>query len=237
MNGDLQCVVLDCPDVLALARFYQALLGGEVNRPDPRWDLDSDWATLHADGGGPVLAFQHAADHRPPAWPDPARPQQFHLDIGVPDLDPAGQQVLGLGATLLDAGEDGRGWRVYADPAGHPFCLVREPLGRAPLDGPGKLVRDRIPEVIRAAGAEPVTYAADREEYGRRLRDKLDEEVTEFLAADSASAPEELADVLEVVLALAGELGLAPEELEGLRARKAADRGGFTARTVWTGNR
>ncbi|GAA0425239.1 glyoxalase [Acrocarpospora corrugata] len=122
MIGNLQCTVLDCSDALALARFYQSLLGGEVNRRDPRWMLSDTWATLHTDAGT-VLAFQGVADYRPPNWPDPAHPQQFHLDIGVDDLDRAQAQVLHLGATLLDSSQ---GWHIYADPAGHPFCLVRE---------------------------------------------------------------------------------------------------------------
>jgi catechol 2,3-dioxygenase-like lactoylglutathione lyase family enzyme len=126
--ADLECVVLDCADPRALADFYQAILGGAVNRPDPRWSLDPDWSTLHTPSG-PVLAFQRVADHRPPRWPEPAHPQQFHLDFGVPDLDAAQERVLALGATLLDAGTSKRSWRVYADPAGHPFCLVRR---RAP---------------------------------------------------------------------------------------------------------
>ncbi|MFJ6217101.1 VOC family protein [Streptomyces sp. NPDC092296] len=125
MIAKVQCVVLDCPDVSVLARFYQALLGGVVDRPDPRWSLDRDWSTLHT-GSGLVLAFQRAPDHRPPRWPDPDHPQQFHLDLGVPDLDRAQQQVLAAGAAPLDLGDATRGWRVYADPAGHPFCLVRE---------------------------------------------------------------------------------------------------------------
>ncbi|WP_329424413.1 VOC family protein [Streptosporangium sp. NBC_01495] len=124
MIGNLQCVVLDCPDAPALARFYRSLLGGELNRPDPRWSLDDDWATLHT-GSGLVLAFQGVREYRPPRWPDPARPQQFHLDIDVADLDRARRQVLQLGATLLDAGDGTRGWHIYADPAGHPFCLLR----------------------------------------------------------------------------------------------------------------
>ncbi|WP_455354345.1 VOC family protein [Streptomyces sp. SYSU K217416] len=124
MIGELQCVVLDCSNPLVLAGFYASVLGGNVNQPDGRWAVGEDWATLHT-GSGLVLAFQRVADHRPPRWPDPARPQQFHLDVGVPDLDRAQSQVLGLGATLLDGAEDGRPWRIYADPAGHPFCLVR----------------------------------------------------------------------------------------------------------------
>jgi predicted house-cleaning noncanonical NTP pyrophosphatase (MazG superfamily) len=61
----------------------------------------------------------------------------------------------------------------------------------------GKLVRDKIPQIIRTKGLEPVIYAADAEEYGVRLRAKLREEVEEFL--DSGSDPEELADILEVL--------------------------------------
>ncbi|NML51827.1 VOC family protein [Streptomyces sp. R302] len=125
MIGTLQCVVLDCPDVMELARFYASLVGGEVNRPDARWSLGDDWATVHADGGL-VLAFQRVAEYRAPRWPDPGHPQQFHLDLGVADLDRAGAEVLALGATLLDGGDGKRSWRVYADPAGHPFCLVRD---------------------------------------------------------------------------------------------------------------
>ncbi|HEY1641785.1 MAG TPA: VOC family protein [Streptosporangiaceae bacterium] len=124
MIADFQCTVLDCSDAAELARFYGAVLGGEVNKPDRRWLLSDGWATLHT-GSGLILAFQRVADYRPPQWPDPARPQQSHLDLAVSDLDEAEAQVRGLGATLLDAGDGQRSWRVYADPAGHPFCLVR----------------------------------------------------------------------------------------------------------------
>ncbi len=125
MIAELQCVVLDCADVVELAWFYQSLLGGAVNQPDPRWSLGDGWATLHTDSGF-VLAFQRAEDHQPPLWPDPARPQQFHLDLGVQDLDQAQELVLERGAALLDDGEGRRSWRIFADPAGHPFCLVQD---------------------------------------------------------------------------------------------------------------
>jgi hypothetical protein len=123
VKATLQCVVLDCADDEELARFYHALLGGEVNRPDRRWSLGGGWSTLHLPGGL-VLCFQRVADHQPPRWPDPRYPQQSHLDLGVTDLDAAHEEALAAGAVLLD--DSARGWRVYADPAGHPFCLVRE---------------------------------------------------------------------------------------------------------------
>ncbi|MFF5932771.1 VOC family protein [Streptomyces sp. NPDC012508] len=123
MIGTLQCVVLDCTDVMELARFYQQLLGGEINRADPQWAVDDAWATLHDAAGAPVLAFQAVADHRPPVWG--AAEQQFHLDIRVADLEAAHEAVVELGAWLLDDGGGDRAWRIYGDPAGHPFCLVR----------------------------------------------------------------------------------------------------------------
>jgi predicted house-cleaning noncanonical NTP pyrophosphatase (MazG superfamily) len=98
----------------------------------------------------------------------------------------------------------------------------------------GKLVRDRIPQIIRSRGDEPLVRVADRQEYRDLLRGKLTEEVAEFLASDDL---EELADILEVVLTLAGELGVDAEGLEVLRTAKAAERGGFTGRIVWHGNR
>jgi catechol 2,3-dioxygenase-like lactoylglutathione lyase family enzyme len=125
MIGRLQCVVLDCPEPRALAAFYRGLLGGDVDRPDRRWSLDEEWATLHLDDGR-VLAFQRADPYEPPHWPDPRRPQQFHLDVGVTDLEAARDAAVALGAEVLDAGGPHRSWTVCADPAGHPFCLVRE---------------------------------------------------------------------------------------------------------------
>lgn len=92
----------------------------------------------------------------------------------------------------------------------------------------GKLVRDRIPELF--AHEQDSFRTADEAEYGFLLRVKLSEEVGEYLAdAD----PAELADVMEVVLALARRHGLKPEDLERMRAAKHAQRGGFDKRVVW----
>lgn len=116
MIARMGTVVLDCPDPLALAGFYAELTGWRVS------DQEDDWVGLT--GGGEVnLAFQLAPDHQPPQWPDPAHPQQFHLDVYVENLDTAEKQVLALGARLLAGSDKPIGFRVYADPAGHPFCL------------------------------------------------------------------------------------------------------------------
>ncbi|MFD8965374.1 VOC family protein [Streptomyces sp. NPDC059568] len=112
----LGTVVLDCPDPVALAGFYARVLGGEIE------DDGDGWVELTGATGTP-LAFQIAPGFVPPAWPAPEGSQQFHLDLTVEDLDAAEKGVLALGATMLDAADSTRSWRVYADPAGHPFCL------------------------------------------------------------------------------------------------------------------
>ncbi|MFD3993906.1 VOC family protein [Streptomyces sp. NPDC058548] len=122
MIGRLRCLVLDCPDAWELAEFYRQLIGGEVAGTEPRWAVGEGSAVLRGDGC-PALAFQSVADHRPPVWGAPE--QQFHLDVRVDDLDAAHEAVLALGAELLDDGGGDAAWRVYADPAGHPFRLVR----------------------------------------------------------------------------------------------------------------
>jgi catechol-2,3-dioxygenase len=110
-------VCIDCPDGAELARFYAPLLGLEVTYEG------KEGAMLSAEGQ-PGVMFQNVGSYTPPRWPDPAYPQQFHLDIGVADFDEAEPQMLAIGATPLERTQPG--FRVYADPAGHPFCLVRE---------------------------------------------------------------------------------------------------------------
>ncbi len=68
--------------------------------------------------------MQLAPDHVPPDWPDPLRPQRLHLDVEVDDIEEAERQVLALGARRLTQPPDAEDFRVYVDPAGHPFCLV-----------------------------------------------------------------------------------------------------------------
>ena len=110
----LMGVMLDCPDAEALSAFYAELLGKPVTYED------AGVAMIGEDGAQPVM-FQQIADYRAPRWPDPAYPQQLHLDVTVDDVDAAEAAVLKLGATSLSSG--GENWRVYADPAGKPFCF------------------------------------------------------------------------------------------------------------------
>jgi hypothetical protein len=82
-----------------------------------------DWVVIGLEPGARELAFQRAPSWVPPSWPDPEHPQQLHLDIRVDDADAAERAVLALGARRLP-GERETGFRVFADPVGHPFCLV-----------------------------------------------------------------------------------------------------------------
>lgn len=100
----------------AFAEFYAAITGWTVVQDE------DDWVEVR--GAGPVgLAFQLAPDHVPPDWPSSERPQQAHLDFDVDDLDVAEAGVVALGAVKA-AVQPASGFRVFLDPAGHPFCLV-----------------------------------------------------------------------------------------------------------------
>ena len=96
----------------------------------------------------------------------------------------------------------------------------------------GKLVRDKIPEIIEAGGATPLTRILETEEYLACLEAKLDEEVQEFHESKSA---EELADILEVVFALAENMGISQGQLMDIWQEKHEARGGFSDRIFLIG--
>ncbi|MFI0453812.1 hypothetical protein [Actinomadura sp. 6N118] len=101
---------------------------------------------------------------------------------------------------------------------------------RTKTGGREKLVRDRIPEIIQdAGGGAAAVRAAEEGEYEALLRAKLYEEAGEYVASGESA---ELADLLEVLYALAAVHGISPAELERQRAQKAGERGGFTHRLV-----
>lgn len=107
-------VVLDCPDADALARFYAAMLEWKI-------EVDDGWVDLRAEDGQ-CISFQSVEDYRAPVWPGQDVPQQLHLDFVVDDLDEGEAAVLALGATTAEY-QPGTTFRVFLDPAGHPFCL------------------------------------------------------------------------------------------------------------------
>lgn len=107
-------IVLDCPDPAALATFYGALLDWEVSTRE-------GWGEVRADYGQSIC-FQQVTDYRAPQWPGQDVPQQTHLDVVVDDLDEAETAVVALGAAKAEH-QPGTSFRVFLDPAGHPFCL------------------------------------------------------------------------------------------------------------------
>lgn len=114
--AELSVIALDCADPAELARFYSEITGWPVARPD--YD---DWVELRS-GGSVTIACQLAPGHRPPVWPSDEHSQQVHLDFAVPDLDEGERQVLAVGARKA-AEQREEHFRVFLDPAGHPFCL------------------------------------------------------------------------------------------------------------------
>ena len=116
MIGKWHGLIIDAPDPKALSAFYRELLG-MVEVQD-----DGDWVVIGDAPDRPGLAFQRSEQFTAPTWPDPAVPQQMHLDVRVDDFEEGERRVLELGATPLE--RDHERFRVYADPVGHPFCLV-----------------------------------------------------------------------------------------------------------------
>jgi predicted enzyme related to lactoylglutathione lyase len=119
---ELSLTALDCPDPLALAHFYASLLELEV---EPLGDFppeDVTWIEVLKDGAA-VLGFQKISHYLTPTWPDGLTPQQLHLDFGVADLDESEAHALSVGAKKAEF-QPGDTFRVFLDPAGHPFCLV-----------------------------------------------------------------------------------------------------------------
>lgn len=112
-------LALEAADAVRLAEFYRDLTGMKIT------DQAEDWITLQDAESKVALSVQLAPDHQPPTWPDPASSMQAHIDFEVDDLDAAEELALRLGATRFDQ-QPGTSFRVFADPAGHPFCLCQD---------------------------------------------------------------------------------------------------------------
>jgi catechol 2,3-dioxygenase-like lactoylglutathione lyase family enzyme len=131
-------VVLDTADARRLAEFYREFLGYRYrpgDEPPPAGTDDErgrDWLVLLTPDGARGLAFQQVERLKETTWPDDDIPQQMHLDTIVPDkgeLDRQHERALSLGATLRHdrSADEGEPLRVYADPAGHLFCVFVAP--------------------------------------------------------------------------------------------------------------
>jgi predicted enzyme related to lactoylglutathione lyase len=112
---------IEAPDPGALARFYSDLLSWPLGHEEP------GTAILAAPGGSSYVVFQQATDYRAPVWPPVEGEQRpmMHFDFQVGDLDAAVADAVALGALVAEA-QPQDNVRVLIDPAGHPFCLVRD---------------------------------------------------------------------------------------------------------------
>jgi predicted house-cleaning noncanonical NTP pyrophosphatase (MazG superfamily) len=92
-----------------------------------------------------------------------------------------------------------------------------------------KLVRDKIPEIIKSNGAVPITHIASDDEYWQKLKSKLQEEVHEFLDAETI---DEMADIFEVITAINNIKGWDIEKVVEIQKRKRIERGGFKDKLI-----
>ena len=115
MSGTIRFdgTTVNAPDALALAQFYAEITEGVAKG-------SAHWAAVST--GGALIAFQQVEDFAPPTWPGGSAPMQLHLDFFVDDLAASGARATAAGARLLEVQPNDH-CRVYADPAGHPFCL------------------------------------------------------------------------------------------------------------------
>ncbi len=130
----LRQVVLDTTDARGLAEFYRQLLGlryrpgDEAPAPGEADPRGRDWLVLRTASGSPQMAFQQVDELPETTWPRSDVPQQLHLDLTVPtaaDFAVQHERALALGARMrFDRSDDPQEpLRVYADPAGHLFCI------------------------------------------------------------------------------------------------------------------
>ena len=124
--AEYSLVALDCPDPVLLANFYAKITGFEVVVAHKDSDGNPKWVEL-VDAGKTRIAFQHVKNYVKPTWPEGPIPQQAHLDFDVKDLNKAEAELLAIGAIkspIQTSSNPEENFRVYFDPAGHPFCLV-----------------------------------------------------------------------------------------------------------------
>ncbi|MEV4018973.1 VOC family protein [Nonomuraea angiospora] len=116
-KAKLLAVTLDCAEPKKLAEFYHEITGWEIQY------AEDEYAAVG--NGSTSIYFGRIPDRKPVTWPSPDK--QFHLDFRVPDVEKAAEEYVALGATKPEfqpgITEDGVGWIVLQDPAGHLFCV------------------------------------------------------------------------------------------------------------------
>jgi hypothetical protein len=150
-----QVVVFDAADLDSESAFWAGILGGHVF-------ADEAWHSVIDAAGQWRIGVQLAPNHVPPDWPH-GNPQPTHLDLHVHDPRAAHEEAITLGARLLQPAPDldsDEGHQVYADPAGHPFCIgwghpSRKALVKFIADRPGP--RSLEPETQRSPTSIAIT--------------------------------------------------------------------------------
>ncbi|MHB8378382.1 MAG: VOC family protein [Acidimicrobiales bacterium] len=117
-NIRLGSISLDCADPKALASFWADLLGGTIVY------TSDDFVAVQLDGVW--ISTVRVDDYEPPDWPDGSPPKQIHLDLAVEDLGASELEAQLLGAVKAPDQPEPDRWRVFFDPAGHPFCLTNQ---------------------------------------------------------------------------------------------------------------
>ena len=117
---------LDCPDPIALADFYSKITGWPVEPLGDFPPADVTWLELVDSSGATKMGFQKIDNYTAPTWPEGNVPQQVHMDFHALDLDETEAKLLAIGARKADHQIHPDRFRVYLDPIGHPFCIVKK---------------------------------------------------------------------------------------------------------------
>ena len=121
---------LDCDNPVALAEFYSKVTGLKVQAFDEGETAETcEWLELLDENDCTKMGFQKIENYQRPTWPTGGLPQQAHMDFHAKDLDIAERQILAIGGRKADHQVRPHRFRVFLDPAGHPFCIVQSDEG------------------------------------------------------------------------------------------------------------
>ena len=122
----LAYTALDCDNPVELAHFYSKITGHKVQPLDEGETAETcEWLELIDEADFTAMAFQKIENYQKPTWPTGGLPQQAHIDLHAKDLDIAEKALLEIGAVKAEFQPKPHRFRIYLDPAGHPFCIVQ----------------------------------------------------------------------------------------------------------------